>query len=136
MAPPEAILLVGVWPATTTAPAHTKCTPCCGFKSRKGVPFLYDVCAYGIVGAGGGDNDAAVISGTVMDGGEGVTQTQVAGGGGGGTRYQAYTKTSWKDGKTKRERGEKHRDDGSGACYDFQAGKCMRGDSCLFAHTE
>ena len=30
--------------------------------------------------------------GTVLDGGEGVTQTQVEGGGGGGTRYQAHTK--------------------------------------------
>ena len=30
--------------------------------------FVVDVCAYGIVGAGGGEYDAAVISGTVMDG--------------------------------------------------------------------
>ena len=53
--------------------------------------FVVDVCAYGIVGGGGGEYDAAVISGTVMDGGEGVTQTQ-AEGGGGGTRYQSHTK--------------------------------------------
>ena len=64
----------------------------CGEGRGGGV--VVDACAYGIVGAGGGEYDAAVIlvSGTVMDGGEGVTQTQVEGGGGGGNRYQAYTK--------------------------------------------